>query len=340
MSYNNAVNFKTKRINGLSFRVNNVKYHDTITTTKISEKKETPQVKDFKLLSLKKLKSEYSDEEDSDRGVNVSIDEDDYSDTDSQISATDNFLALTHKDSSVSVKSNSSSVVNTNQQPQYTHFIGIPLNTKNFIEKFEFFKNTILEEEFKDISENLFQNENRLHFTICLLNLNSDKEIKEVKNSLLESQKEFDKILQGEDLFVDFDKFEIFGSESKSRVLYTKPSTTGSSTEKLKDIIDSIIAILLEKKIVTKEFLEKSNIDYNQEMDRYELKHLHVSLINYSMNTTKDVNVKTYFNGQRVIKHMKNFSFGTQKLDEVALFEMKINQNNHKYFDLLTLKIK
>lgn len=57
---------------------------------------------------------------------------------------------------------------------RYTHFLSIPLNKKEIIERFNYFKDDVLKKYDKttyNIDESLFQNPSKLHLTIGMLKL-------------------------------------------------------------------------------------------------------------------------------------------------------------------------
>lgn len=70
---------------------------------------------------------------------------------------------------------------------RYTHFVSIPLNTKEIIDKYNSFKNDILEKYDKatyNIDESLFQTSSKLHLTIGMLKLLDDNEKEQAVNAL------------------------------------------------------------------------------------------------------------------------------------------------------------
>lgn len=61
----------------------------------------------------------------------------------------------------------------------YTHFLSIPLNKEDIIDKYISFKNDVLEKYSKttyNIDESLFQTPSKLHLTIGMLKLFDDYE--------------------------------------------------------------------------------------------------------------------------------------------------------------------
>ena len=70
---------------------------------------------------------------------------------------------------------------------KWTHFLSIPFHTnKEFLDKFEFFRKNIIEENFSDIEENIFQNPRRLHMTVCLFQINDKKQLELLQKTLRE----------------------------------------------------------------------------------------------------------------------------------------------------------
>jgi hypothetical protein len=143
-------------------------------------------------------------------------------------------------------------------------------------------------------------------------------------------------------LYLDFDQLEIMGTQSQSRVLYTRPHFRNS--EKLRDIIDILINKFIENQIITEEMKQSSHIKFNEDTERFENEKLHVTLMNSTFVISEGINKNSnlvrqdsniasnaYFNGMKIIKRMKNFSFGIHKIDEIVLNEMKIDKATDSY---------
>ena len=196
------------------------------------------------------------------------------------------------------VKSTNTLVRNNSigKQIKWTHFICVPLfNNIEFLDKFEFFKTKVSEEN--DVNLNLFQKKHRLHMTVCLLSITDNESIKKLNNVLTEASKEIKAL--NEELYLDFDQLEVFGTPHKSRVLYTRPHITNS--EKYKDIADIIISKLVENKFITEQMQANSHIFYNKQSDRYENQKPHVTLLNSTFTKEREL-----FNGLKIIKRMNN----------------------------------
>jgi activating signal cointegrator complex subunit 1 len=71
---------------------------------------------------------------------------------------------------------------------RFTHFLSIPLNKKEIIDKYISFKNDVLEKYDKptyNIDESLFQTPSKLHLTIGVLKLFDDDDKKNAIDALM-----------------------------------------------------------------------------------------------------------------------------------------------------------
>jgi hypothetical protein len=328
----NVINFGVKKVNGKMYRINEIMekgIEQMIGGNANTEKR----VKEFKLVNLTNQiynNDDATSEEDYSQNISFISEESDessvleekidFADVDNLIMYRDNDNNLLKKDSSTSLTRTKSFNI------KWTHFISVPLYTnKEFIDKFEYFKKKILEEN--DIDTDLFQKSNRLHMTICLLKLDNKNQIANLDKILKELDESIKKIL-GQDaaMYLDFDQLEIMGTPHKSRVLYTKPS----NCEKYKDIVDLIIGRLLESNILTEEMKSASHIYFSQMSQRYENEKPHATLLNSTFLKRKGAS-DTHFNGLKLIKRMNNFSFGVHKVDEIHLNEMRVDYKTDMY---------
>ena len=88
--------------------------------------------------------------------------------------------------------------------------------------------------------------------------------------------------------------------------------------------------------------IDYSHIYYNDMTERYENEKLHVTLMNStfmlrdknkidSVVTDSNLHARSFFNGMKIIKRMKNFSFGVHIIDEFILNEMRIDIKTDNY---------
>jgi len=251
-----------------------------------------------------------------------------------------------------------------NLNQKWTHFFAIPFNkvsqNQDLVDKFSYFRNKIIEQEFVDINESLFQAPERLHMTLCLLELKGNNEVSKIKGILKEKiQPEINEFVKDKAIYSFFDTFEIFGKPHESRVLYAKPKN--SQSDKLFDVLDILFSNLAENKVLNKDALQYSSIAVNEKTDRYEKEKLHLTIMNSTFSlrenfknnnnnsitgninaTQQAANKKkanNFFNGMRIIRRFNNFHFGSHKVNEICLYEMKIDSDTNSYKIVESIKL-
>lgn len=359
-----GLNFQTKEIKGVNYRINNFNFKDL----NIRLNKSGPnngnriRTRDEKMINLDQIKNILSDDDktsDDEYSENFSFDEDENDEDKKQNTEKSNHnnIDINDPDIILATKELNSDTANQN----WTHFIAIPFNkfsnNNELVEKFNYYKNKIIEEEFVDINESLFQFPERLHMTLCMLELKNTSEVNKVqkilKEKILPEIKEF---LKNEEIYSFFDSFEVFGKPHESRVLFAKPKN--NNTDRLYDVLDILFSNLVENKILNQNALQYSNIILNKESDRFEKEKLHLTIMNSTFayrenlkNNSNTINIQdlisgankkksnNLFNGMRIIRRFNNFYFGSHKINEICLFEMKIDNktNNYKILDSIKL---
>jgi hypothetical protein len=164
---------------------------------------------------------------------------------------------------------------------------------------------------------------------------------------LKECEEDIKKALDQVPLYIDFDQLEVMGTQTKSRVLFTRPHLTNSG--KLKDLIDVLLTKFIDNNLIPEDIQKSSHIYYNDSTERWEIEKPHVTLMNSTFLLREQIkaskegqkinNEKTYFNGMKIIKRMKNFSFGIHKIEEFTLNEMRIDNDTNTYKVKETYKI-
>jgi len=362
-----SMNFKTKEINGVSYRINNFNYKDINIgiNRSIAGNLGGNRIltKDQRMIKLDQIKNILSDDDktsEDEYSDNFSFDEDENEtknnkNTESHL----NNIDVHDPDILLAFKG----LKSTNLTQNWTHFFAIPFNknsqNQELVEKFNYFRNKIIEEGFVDINEFLFQIPERLHITLCLLELKNNNEINKVKKILKEIiQPEIKELVKENEIYSFFDTFEVFGKPHESRVLYAKPKN--SDSDKLFDILDILFSNLVENKILNKDALQYSDIAVNDKTDRYEKDKLHMTIMNSTFavrenlknnNSGNDgiqdlINVgsnkksNNFFNGMRIIRRFNNFHFGSHKVNEICLYEMKIDNETNTYKVVESIKLK
>lgn len=363
----NALNFKTKLINGVNYRVNNFNYKDLnirVNRNYIPNNKGNMMLnKDRKMINLDRIKNILSDDDktsEDEYSDNFSFDDEEANESHHDKFTESNASNIDIHDPDILLAAKELRDANINQK--WSHFFAIPFNVysgnKELVDKFNYFRSKIIDEGFIDINENLFQVPERLHMTLCLLELKNNNEINKLKKTLKELiQPEIREFVKENEIYSFFDTFEVFGKPHESRVLYAKPEN--SDSDKLFDILDILFSNLIENKIINKDALNYSNIKINQKTDRYEKDKLHLTIMNSTfaakenLKNNNDGNitiqdlisggnkkkVNCFFNGLRIIKRFNNFHFGSHKVNEICLYEMKIDNATNTYKVIESIKL-
>jgi activating signal cointegrator complex subunit 1 len=372
----NAFKMTVKTIGGKLYRVNNSVTNMLDKNFNVGNENDiggTQNVKSFKLVNLTKQMSNVMSEDDASSedalSGNVSFldeDEDDEMTLNRSLSINpeemedfenadvDMYMMFSGQDGdSTSNKSKITLMKPSKPSPpriKWTHFLSIPFHiNKEFLEKYDFFRKKIMEENLSDIDQNLFQRPNRLHMTICLFKIDDNKSINLLEKIIKESEEEVQKILDGSPLYLEFDQLEIMGNPNKTRVLYTRPHATNS--EKFKDILDIYLNKFIESGLITEDMKNAVYIYFNEASGRYENRQTHVTLMNSTFLIRQGLSNQlgrqdshlmenSFFNGMKVIKRMKNFSFGIHQIEEIYLNEMRIDRNTDTYRVVNKFKLK
>lgn len=368
-----GLNFNTKEINGVSYRINHFNYKDLNIRINSSGRGNLGGnrvlTKDQRTINLDQMRNILSDDDktsEDEYSENFSFDEDENesetnkNEINKNVKNTESHLGnidLHDPDILLAAKD----LKSANLSQNWTHFFAIPFNknsqNQELVEKFSYFRNKIIDEGFIDISESLFQAPERLHMTLCLLELKNTNEVNKVKKILKEQiQPEINEFVKDNEIYSFFDTFEVFGKPHESRVLYAKPKNGDS--DKLFDVLDILFSSLFENKILSKDAMQYSNIKVNDKTDRLEKEKLHLTIMNSTFavrenlkNNTGNVTIQdlisggkqkkenNFFNGMRIIRRFNNFHFGSHKVNEICLYEMKIDNNTNTYRIVESIKL-
>ena len=211
---------------------------------------------------------------------------------------------------------------NNIKQTSFSHYLYIPIDSTEFINKYNNFKELILNEKLPDINLNMFQAQNKLHVTICCLkleNLNSVVKIEKLIREFISNYKQ--KLLETKDkiLYLNFENIDMLKcNNNKAKVVYTKP-LEDKNLEYYRDFIDELINFIYYNNLVDDNTVYESHINYNSETKRYENDLIHCTLINKKFNNNNNNN--NYFNGYRILKKVKCCfnGFGLCKIDKICL---------------------
>jgi len=133
-------------------------------------------------------------------------------------------------------------------QKPFTHLLTFPLCFDNLIRNFKQFKEDVLKNCSNDrgVDESIFQNPNKLHLTICTLNLTGDMELDQAVGALDECRKTFVRdLLESKPLAVHIKGLEYMNDDpSEVDVLYAKVNSQDSN--KIQGIANKLMEKFVE----------------------------------------------------------------------------------------------
>ncbi|XP_032674206.1 activating signal cointegrator 1 complex subunit 1 isoform X2 [Odontomachus brunneus] len=206
---------------------------------------------------------------------------------------------------------------------RYTHFLSIPLNTKKIIDKYNSFKNDILEKYDKatyNIDESLFQTSSKLHLTIGMLKLLDDNEKEQAVNALrnckeniinpiLEKVGPLNIHLQGVACMND-DPAEV-------NILFAQVT----HNEKLQELVDKVADYFIQIGLIEK---------------KYERVKLHMTVMNTSFKDDKQA-YKDRFNASEILKIYENTLFGKIIFNQIDISELHTATKDDYYKSIASI---
>lgn len=222
-----------------------------------------------------------------------------------------------------------------------THFLSIPFIFENFKLKLNEFKEKVLKSCGADrgIDATIFQNEHKLHLTICTLTLLGEIEIDQAYALLEDCRKTFikDMLVNSKGLEVHIKGLEYMNDDpSQADVIYAKVNQTNSNDKSL-SILQTMVDKLMDK------FVE-AGLSKKQ----YDRVKLHVTVINTLMrketqldassnqNSGIESKERESFDARNVLKQFADFDFGIYMLKEIHLSIRFTTNNNTGYYDYVS----
>ncbi|XP_050464679.1 uncharacterized protein LOC126858419 [Cataglyphis hispanica] len=203
-------------------------------------------------------------------------------------------------------------IANSRKKICYTHFLSIPLNKKEIIDKYNSFKDDVLKKYNKtayNIDESLFQMPSKLHLTIGMLKLLDDDEKKQAIDALLNCKEEIiDPFLEEfGPLNIQLQGVECMNDDpTEVNVLFAQIT----HNEKLQELIDKIADYFVDIGLKEKE---------------YETIKLHATLMNTSFKRDYRARSKSKekFNASEILKVYKDTVFGEIIFNQIDISELK-----------------
>ena len=224
---------------------------------------------------------------------------------------------------------------NGNNNEKVKYFLMIPLEKEDFINTFNELCTKLDNEKPKNFDNNLLQKPQKLHLTLIVLDINENKEKTEkiinIINSLINEIKD----ILCDELYFNFEKFDVFDTVKKSYVIFAK-MIEDENHYKLKIITNLIIKKLLEGNIINKKDLE--NLHINEEYSdgeliyviKYHLTLLNIKYLNRALQKDKKPTLRD-IDATDILQCIKNIKFPECKLDKINLCAMREDESNGKY---------
>ncbi|XP_014478832.1 PREDICTED: activating signal cointegrator 1 complex subunit 1 isoform X2 [Dinoponera quadriceps] len=206
---------------------------------------------------------------------------------------------------------------------RFTHFLSIPLNTEEIIEKYYSFKNNVLENYGKtayNIDESLFQTSSKLHLTIGVLKLFDDKEKEQAVNALMHCKENIiDPILEkAGPLNIHLRGVACMNDDpTEVKVLFAQVTPN----EKLQEIVDKIADYF-------------TNIGLREK--EYERVKLHMTVMNIHFKDEKEA-YKQKFNASEILKIHENTLFGTNIFNRIDISETHTATKDNYYKSIASI---
>ena len=215
-----------------------------------------------------------------------------------------------------------------------THFLSVPLCFDSFKSKLNEFREKVVKQCGADrgVDTTIFQNENKLHLTICTLTLLGDAEVDQAYYLLEDCRKTFIKDLLGSNtgkLEVHIKGLEYMNDDpSMADVIYAKVNPVSNDTKSL-DILQSISDKLMNTFV-------QAGLSKRQ----YDVVKLHATVINTLMrkdqsNSANQDKERESFDARNVLKEFGDFDFGYYTLKEIHL-SVRFSSNNTGYYEYVS----
>lgn len=200
-----------------------------------------------------------------------------------------------------------------------SHFISIPLNSDLIKNSFEKFKQDILKDPPRGVTESIFQNPNKLHLTVSVLTLVDDEELstaqqvlqscyEEVLSSLFPKNKKYSIVLEGLEIMND--------DPSEVNVLYGNVHMESQKeNQNMQEMADKIA-----------EYYYKSSLTRKQ----YDRVKLHATLLNTRFRNPDEK--KEAFDATYILEKYGNYCFGIMEFNSIHL-SIRFTTGDSSYYE-------
>ncbi|KAL8595369.1 hypothetical protein ACOMHN_024068 [Nucella lapillus] len=221
----------------------------------------------------------------------------------------------------VSAKTRVDMLVDSARQRQpFTHFLSVPVQSEDILDKFDDFKFTIMEDEARDsgVDASIFQNGQKLHMTIGTLVLLNDAEIQRAKETLLQCSEDLlEPILGNSPLYVDIRGLEYMNDDPGAvDVLYAKVAP-GPEADRLQMLSDRLVDRFVSRGLMQRQYERvKLHLTVMNTLFRKDSSGTAAPRLQSMRGAAKE---RESFNAASILQKFEEFEFGPLPVDRVEL---------------------
>lgn len=204
-----------------------------------------------------------------------------------------------------------------------THFISIPLACQSTKERFGEFRKLVLEQcaECKGFDETILQTHEKLHLTIGMMALMSDKEIATAAG-LLQELKDQIKNLTKNPMRILLEGLDCMNDDpTEVSVLYAKVKLADGS-HRLQELVEKIVGVFVSKGVMRREYDRvklHATVMNTSFRDRLEQARAENEVPMAFRNEAHKKWKKTFFDARTILEVFDDFKFGEKDLDCIHL---------------------
>lgn len=218
----------------------------------------------------------------------------------------------------LAARSRITAIIDMHRGEQYPeHFLSIPLNSENLVERFKEFKTEVLKLEAKGLEAGLFQFPERLHLTLGLLTFLN-------KQELVDNQTKFNGMITAlklqhlgdKKIVLNLKGIEYMNDDpGEVDILYAKVKLHGTNdSSNLQKFVDDVVSTMTHEGFIKKQY------------DRVKL---HATVINSLFRERKRdtdkssgnyyAKSRTHFDAREILKNFADFDFGTFTVESIDI---------------------
>lgn len=223
-------------------------------------------------------------------------------------------------------------VLSIRQQLPFTHLITVPFNCAQMRSQFNVFKSVVMTQlSNTSIDEHLFQNENKLHLTVCVLTLVSDEEVKRAQRVFRECcQSVTNDILNNESLRVAVKSLDVMNNNpSKAHILFAK---IDEQSNRLQSIANRLVECFVNANLLSESTEETVKLHITLMNSLYRQRNLNKANKASKETQFKSKRVKREpFNAKQIIERYNDYLFADLVVPNIQLNNIRTKSDSGFY---------